>query len=79
MEATLDSAGRVLLPKHIRKSLGLSAGSKVEITAYGAGVQIIPSGRTAKLVREPGGRLVAKSEAFITDEDIFGLIDSSRR
>ncbi|MCC7128423.1 MAG: AbrB/MazE/SpoVT family DNA-binding domain-containing protein [Microbacteriaceae bacterium] len=79
MEATIDSGGRLLLPKSIRDSLGLVPGSKVDVSPYGDGVQITPGGRTARLERDAGGRLVSISEAVVTDEQMFALIDSGRR
>ena len=79
MEATIDAGGRVLLPKALRDALGLTPGSRVDISAYGDGVQITPGGRTARLIREPGGRLVATSETVVTDEAMFALIDTGRR
>ncbi len=79
MEATIDAGGRVLLPKALRDALGLTPGSRVDISVYGDGVQITPGGRTARLTREPGGRLVATSETVVTDEAMFALIDTGRR
>jgi len=79
MEATIDRAGRILLPKAIRESLGLAPGSKVDISAYGAGAQVIPAGRTARLRTDDDGNLVAVSDTVVTDADMFALIDSGRR
>lgn len=79
MEATIDSGGRVLLPKSLRDALGLTPGTKVDISAYGGGVQLTPGGRTARLRRDDDGRLVAVSETVVTDDDMFALIDSGRR
>lgn len=79
MEATIDSGGRILLPKSLREALGLAPGSTVDVSAYGAGVQITPGGRTARLQHAPDGRLVAVSETTVTDDDMFALIDSGRR
>lgn len=79
MEATIDSGGRILLPKSLRDALGLAPGSKVDISAYGGGVQVTPGGRTARLQRDASGRLVAVSETIVTDDDMFALIDSGRR
>lgn len=79
MEATIDSGGRVLLPKSLRDALGLVPGSTVDISAYGATVQITPGGRTARLEQGPDGRLVAVSETSVTDETVFALIDAGRR
>ena len=79
MKATIDSAGRLLLPKSLRDALGLTPGSTVDIAAYGAGVQVTPGGRTAHLERDTGGRLIAVSDTVVTDDEMFALIDSGRR
>ncbi|MFT4258807.1 AbrB/MazE/SpoVT family DNA-binding domain-containing protein [Microbacterium sp.] len=79
MEATIDSGGRLLLPKSVRDSLGLVPGSKVDVSPYGSGVQITPGGRTARLERDADGRLVSRADTVVTDEQIFALIDSGRR
>jgi hypothetical protein len=50
----------------------------VDISPYGAGLQLTPGGRTARLVEEDG-RLVAQSRTPVTDEDVFALIDAGRR
>jgi AbrB family looped-hinge helix DNA binding protein len=78
MEATMDSVGRIVVPKPLRDALGLTAGSTVDISRYGAGLQLLPSGRTARVVEE-GGVLVATGETTIEDDDIFALIDAGRR
>lgn len=79
MEATVDSGGRILLPKSVREALGLAPGAKVDISPYGSGVQITPGGRTARLERAADGRLVAEAQTEVTDEQMFALIDSGRR
>lgn len=78
MEATVDSVGRIVVPKPLRDVLGLTPGTPVDVTLYGAGLQLIPRGRTARLI-EVDGSLVAESETVVTDDDVLGLIDSGRR
>ncbi|MDQ3502055.1 MAG: AbrB/MazE/SpoVT family DNA-binding domain-containing protein [Actinomycetota bacterium] len=78
METTIDSVGRVVVPKPLRDALGLTAGAKVDISRYGAGLQLVPTGRTARLVDE-AGVLVATGSTTIDDDTLFGLIDSGRR
>lgn len=78
MKAVIDSVGRVVVPKPLREALGLLPGSAVDISRYGAGLQLIPTGRTARLIEE-GGVLVATSGTTIDDEVVFGLIDAGRR
>lgn len=79
MEATIDSGGRLLLPKSVRDALGLVPGSKVDVSPYGGGVQITPGGRTARLERGADGRLVSRGETVVTDDAMFALMDAGRR
>jgi len=60
----------------LRDALGLTPGSTVDVSRYGGGVQITPGGRTARLVRDADGRLVARSKTQVTDDVVFALIDS---
>ena len=78
MIATIDAAGRVVLPKPLRDALGLDAGSSVDITFYGSGLHLVPHGRTARLVEE-NGLLVATGDAEIDDDVVRALIESGRR
>ncbi len=79
MEATIDSGGRILLPKSLREALGLVPGAKVDISPYGNGLQVTPGGRTARLHRDADDNLVAVSTTVVTDDDMFALIDAVRR
>jgi AbrB family looped-hinge helix DNA binding protein len=78
MEATVDSGGRIVVPKVLREALGLAPGSTVDISPYGGGLMIIPGGRTARLV-EIDGLLVGTSQTPIDDDDVFALIDAGRK
>ena len=78
MEAKIDSVGRVVIPKALRDALGLESGSTVDISRYGAGLHLVPAGRTARLVDE-SGVLVATGDTQIDDDVVFGLIDAGRR
>ena len=78
MEAVIDQAGRIVLPKPIRDALGLLPGTRVDISAYGAGAQLVAAGRTARLVEEDGV-LVAAGETPVDDDVIFALIDAGRK
>jgi AbrB family looped-hinge helix DNA binding protein len=78
MESSIDSVGRIVVPKPLRDALGLTPGTRVDISRYGAGLQLLPTGRTARLVEEHG-LLVATGETAIDDTDVFGLIDAGRR
>jgi AbrB family looped-hinge helix DNA binding protein len=78
VEATVDDVGRIVLPKPLRDRLRLTPGTKVDVSEYGAGLQITPLGRTARL-EDRDGRLVAVADTPVTDDDVFALIDAGRR
>ena len=52
VRTSIDSAGRIVVPKPLRDALGLAPGSELDISRYGAGLQLVPAGRTARLVDE---------------------------
>ncbi len=66
------------MPKPLRDALGPRAGATLDILRYGAGLSVVPVGRTARLVQEDEV-LVATSDTTFTDEDVFALIDTGRR
>ena len=74
----MAQVSRIVVPKPIRDALGLLPGTKVDITPYGAGAQIVPAGRTARLVEE-GGVLVASGDTPVDDDVVFALIDGGRK
>ncbi len=78
MKASIDSVGRIVVPKPLRDALGLTPGSIVDISRYGSGLQLVPTGRTARLEDE-AGVLVATGDTAIDDDIVFGLIDTGRR
>ena len=78
MEAVIDQAGRIVLPKPIRDALGLLPGTKVDISLHKAGAQILPAGRTARLVEEDGV-LVSAGDTAVDDDVVFALVDAGRK
>ncbi len=78
MEVVVDAVGRSVVPEPSREALGLLPGTTVEISSYGAGLQLVPGGRTARLV-EQDGVPVAMGQTAIDDDTVFALLDSGRR
>jgi AbrB family looped-hinge helix DNA binding protein len=77
MRATIDKAGRLVIPKQLRDHLGLQPG-EVEVTADGAGLRVEPLAGDSLEERE--GRLVIPAEgAEINDEVVRALRDTSQR
>lgn len=78
METSIDSAGRIVVPKPLRDALGLVPGTTLEVSSYGAGLTLIARGPTARLIKE-NGHLLADSKRTVTDEEVSSLIDAGRR
>jgi AbrB family looped-hinge helix DNA binding protein len=53
-KATIDSAGRILIPKSIRQALHLSPGDSVEVQTNEAELIVRPVRAEANLVKESG-------------------------
>ncbi len=55
MKTTIDSAGRLVIPKNIRQEAGLKAGAELEIRLRDGNIEIEPAPLRVKLIRK--GRL----------------------
>lgn len=78
MEAKIDSVGRIVVPKRLRDALGLKPGATVDVSLYGCGLNVVPGSRAARL-EERKGRLVAVSKTPVSDDDMFRLLEETRR
>jgi AbrB family looped-hinge helix DNA binding protein len=81
MKTTIDAAGRVIIPKAIRDSLGLVDGTPLEVTMRDGAVILEPPPAAVKLVRR-GKNLVAEPVApmpTLTAELVRATLESTRR
>lgn len=81
MRTTIDTAGRVVIPKVIRDELGLLGGQEIEVIARDGQVVIEPAGTAVHLVEEKG-LLVGKADEDLpplTTEQVRDIIDRVRR
>ncbi|MEZ0364393.1 AbrB/MazE/SpoVT family DNA-binding domain-containing protein [Mycobacterium sp. pUA109] len=77
MRATIDKAGRLVIPKALRDHLGLRPG-EVEVTADGAGLRVDPL--TGDSISERDGRwVIPAGGAEITDDVVRTLRDAGQR
>lgn len=77
MRATIDKAGRLVIPKPLRESLGLRAGV-VEVHADGTGIRVEPL--AGESLDERGGRLVIPASGTPIDDDfVRSLRDGDQR
>ncbi|AKN18604.2 hypothetical protein MHAE_15124 [Mycobacterium haemophilum DSM 44634] len=77
MRATIDKAGRLVIPKPLRDHLGLQPG-EVEVTADGAGLRMEPLAGDSLDERE-GRFVIPAGGAEITDAVVATLRDAAQR
>ena len=59
MITTIDTAGRLVVPKAIRDKAGLRPGEPLEVTVHDGRVEIVPAPRQVK-IRERDGLRIAE-------------------
>jgi AbrB family looped-hinge helix DNA binding protein len=77
MRATIDQAGRVVIPKALRDQVGLTPGA-VEIVADGAGLRVEPIA-TDDLEERDGFLVLRPSGAVVDDDAVRNLRDADQR
>lgn len=64
MKTTIDSAGRLVIPKEIRKEAGIEPGTLLEVTLREGHIEIVPAPQRVRLVKK-GHLLVAEPETEV--------------
>ena len=77
MKATIDSAGRLVIPRALRERLGLRQGT-VEVEVDGADLRVRPPAGDA-LEEQDGWLVIPATGPAITDDDIQALRDADQR
>ena len=77
MRSTIDKAGRLVIPKTLRDSLGLVPG-EVEITPDGAGLHIEPLADD-RLEDEDGLLVIPAADVTVSDDLVRTLRDADQR
>jgi len=81
MKSTIDSAGRLVIPKDIRREAGIRPGMPLEVRVREGRIEIAPAPLTVQL--EKRGRFlvaVPKEEVpVLTSEAVEGTRDKLRR
>ena len=71
-KVTVDSAGRLVIPKALRERYGLKAGTELELVAEADGIALVPSRVEHRFVRV--GRVVAvDTGAGYAPADVFDV------
>ena len=77
MRSTIDRAGRLVIPKLLRDSIGLVPG-EVEITVDGAGLHIAPLADD-RLEEEGGLLVIPVADVTVSDDLVRTLRDADQR
>lgn len=77
MKTTIDSGGRLVVPKELRDRLGIRAGSRVEISEDGSGLRVDLV--VSENVIEVDGRLLIEGDTALSDEEVRELRLGSQR
>jgi AbrB family looped-hinge helix DNA binding protein len=77
MRATIDKAGRLVIPRALRNRIGLAAGGEVNIDVVGASIRIEPV--VGGELRDDGGLLLIPATGISIDDNMVReLIDADR-
>jgi AbrB family looped-hinge helix DNA binding protein len=77
IRATIDKAGRLVIPKQLRDHVGLRAG-EVEVTVEGTGLRVEPLA-TDSLAERDGRLLIPSAGTQIDDDLVRSLRDAGQR
>jgi AbrB family looped-hinge helix DNA binding protein len=77
MRATIDQAGRLVIPKALRDSIGLVPG-EVEVTPDGAGLHVEPLADD-RLEDEDGLLVIPAADVAVSEDLVRKLRDADRR
>jgi AbrB family looped-hinge helix DNA binding protein len=79
-QLTIDKAGRVVIPKPLRKELNLHPGDSLELDCVGDQITLRPVRETGPLVKEDGIWVIAEGPPMTTAQsnEILRLIREER-
>jgi antitoxin PrlF len=80
MTTTIDKAGRVVIPAEVRKRLGLTTGTEMEMVVEGFAIRLVRSVPGPQIVRR-GERLIVQPrvpEGERAEVDVALLIEEER-
>ena len=81
MKTTMDSAGRVVIPKPLRERLGLKGGEVLELREREGRIEIEPAATSMSLAKTKGELAAVPNRRLppLTDEIVRATLERSRR
>lgn len=78
MEVTLDKFGRILIPKRLRKILGIKSGQKLELRITGKGISATPVESPDIGLVEVNGFLILRTDGGDIDNELLDVVQRDR-
>jgi AbrB family looped-hinge helix DNA binding protein len=81
MKATIDRAGRVVIPKPVRDELGLRGGEQLDVVVRDGRIEIEPSSAGMRLAERDGRAVIEADREMpaLTLEDVRAILERLRR
>jgi AbrB family looped-hinge helix DNA binding protein len=79
MRATIDMAGRLVVPKPIRDQLGFAPGTELELRVVDDRLEVAVPSRVRWEIGPHGVRFVADEAEPLSAEDVRELMEQGRR
>ncbi|HET6505746.1 MAG TPA: AbrB/MazE/SpoVT family DNA-binding domain-containing protein [Baekduia sp.] len=79
MKASIDSAGRLVVPKPLREQLGFTPGTELELSAVDGRLEVVVPSRVVVEDGPHGPRFTAPGDASLTAEQVRELTEAGRR
>ena len=79
MRATIDAAGRLVVPKRLREELGFAAGAELEVAAVDGRLEVTVPSRVRVEDGPHGVRFTADTGESLNAEQVRALMERGRR
>lgn len=81
MKTTMDAAGRVVIPKALRRALGLGDGGEIEVSERDGVIEVRPAPVRVALEDGPSGPTLVPEQPVpaLTVEQVRAILERTRR
>jgi AbrB family looped-hinge helix DNA binding protein len=79
MRTTIDTAGRLVVPKPLREQLGFAAGTELEVTAVDGHLEVAVPSRVRVDEGPHGVRFVSETDERLDAAQVRELMERGRR